>query len=69
MWMQPPSPRIVRDQAADVVVEGTLCDKLKTYYDRLTLNPAPDGLLQLTEALDAAFERGDLRCGSAGRST
>ncbi len=67
MWMPSPSPQIARDRPAEVAVEGALCDKLKTYYDRLALDPVPDSLLQLTEALDAAFERGDLRCGGVSR--
>ena len=45
-----------------------LGDPLKVYFDGLTAGPVPDHLLQLTEALEAAFDRGDLKCGrrSAG---
>jgi hypothetical protein len=41
--------------------------QLKTYFDRLTDGPTPERLLRLTEQLEAAFERGDLRCSAARR--
>ena len=37
-------------------------EQLKTYFDSLTLGPTPERLLRLTEMLEAAFDRGDLRC-------
>ena len=67
MWMQPPSPPVARDLAAAVPAEAPLGDKLKTYYDRLSSEPVPDGLARLTEALEAAFERGELRCNGVRR--
>ena len=45
-------------------IEEPLGDQLKTYFDKLTAGPVPDRLLRLTEALEAAFERGELRCDS-----
>ena len=39
--------------------------QLKSYFDNLTEGPIPDRLLRLTEQLEAAFERGDLRCAGA----
>lgn len=41
---------------------GLLGAHLKNYFDNATLSPAPDRLVYLTEALEAAFERGDLDC-------
>ena len=61
MWMQP----LAADAPLEPVstpVEEALGVKLKTYFDDLTSGPAPDGLMRLTEALDLAFERGDLGC-------
>ena len=42
--------------------------RLKVYFDGLTAGPVPDHLLKLTEALEAAFERGDLKCGRRSAS-
>lgn len=33
---------------------------LKTMFDNLTAGPMPDRLLQLADALEEAFQRGDL---------
>ncbi len=38
--------------------------QLKCYFDGLTQGPVPDRLLRLTEQLEAALERGELRCGA-----
>ncbi len=62
MWMQPPAAQITRDVSA-IPLEEVLGDQLKTYFDSLTAGPVPDRLLRLTEALEAAFERGELKCG------
>ena len=45
-----------------------LATRLKMYFDGLTAGPVPDHLLQLTEALEAALERGDLKCGRRSAS-
>jgi hypothetical protein len=37
-----------------------LGDELKTMFDSLTNGPLPDRLLQLADALEEAFNRGDL---------
>ena len=62
MWMQPPAAQILRESPV-ASLEQPLGDQLKTYFDNLTAGPAPDRLLRLTEALEAAFERGELQCG------
>ena len=62
MWMQPPAAQIPREPSA-ASLEQPLGDQLKTYFDSLTAGPVPDRLLRLTEALEAAFERGELQCG------
>ncbi|WP_174299573.1 NepR family anti-sigma factor [Caulobacter sp. S45] len=59
--MQPPAAQIPKESSA--FLEQPLGDQLKTYFDSLTSGPVPDRLLRLTEALEAAFERGDLQCG------
>jgi hypothetical protein len=41
--------------------------QLKGYFDRLTDGPTPERLLRLAEQLDAAFERGELRCAGSRR--
>ena len=43
-------------------------DQLKVYFDDLTNGPVPDRLLHLTEQLELAFERGELRCAAACRA-
>ena len=52
---------------------ATLCQplgrQLKTYFDGLTTGPVPDCLLRLTDQLEAALERGDLRCGGRAPKT
>ena len=48
--------------AADQELGPPLGARLKVYFDDLTAGPVPDHLLKLTEALEAAFERGDLKC-------
>ena len=63
MWMQPPAAQVPREPAV-AAIEEPLGDQLKTYFDKLTAGPVPDRLLRLTEALEAAFERGELRCDS-----
>ncbi len=69
MWMQPPAAQIPRDPPS-ASLEQPLGDQLKTYFDGLTAGPVPDRLLRLTEALEAAFERGELQCGDrASRRT
>ena len=62
MWMQPPAAQIPRDPPA-ASLEQPLGDQLKSYFDSLTSGPVPDRLMRLTEALEAAFERGELQCG------
>ena len=62
MWMQPPAAHIPRESPA-ASLEQPLGDQLKSYFDSLTAGPVPDRLLRLTEALEAAFERGELQCG------
>ncbi len=42
--------------------EEPLGAKLKSYFDHMALGPVPDRLIDLTEALEAAFDRGELRC-------
>ena len=66
MWMQPPAAQIPRESSA-ASVEQPLGDQLKTYFDSLTAGPVPDRLLRLTEALEAAFERGELQCGGRAK--
>ena len=61
MWMQPPAAQIPRESPT-ASLEQPLGDQLKTYFDDLTAGPVPDRLLRLTEALEAAFERGELQC-------
>ncbi len=63
MWMQAPAAHIPREPV-EAALEQPLGDQLKTYFDSLMAGPVPDRLLRLTEDLEAAFERGDLRCGS-----
>ena len=48
-----------------VDVDQPLGAQLKVYFDNLTNGPVPDRLLKLTEQLEAAFERGELRCCAA----
>ena len=71
--MQPPRAQIASipvsapaeaygDQAAS---DAPLGAQLKTYFDKLTTGPVPDRLMRLTEELEAAFERGELRCGAS----
>ena len=72
--MHPPNAGLSSAAAAnpDRGVEGgcdpdrPLGNQLKVYFDRLTDGPVPDRLMRLTEELEAAFERGDLRCDAAG---
>ena len=61
MWMQPPAGLAPRESPA-ASLEQPLGDQLKTYFDSLVAGPVPDRLLRLTEALEAAFERGELQC-------
>ncbi|MBE7220240.1 MAG: hypothetical protein INR64_17355 [Caulobacteraceae bacterium] len=42
-------------------VESSLGDRLKGYFDGLSRTPTPDHLLRLTDALEAALERGELK--------
>ena len=60
MWMQPFAAKITPEPSV-VRVEEALGAQLKSYFDDLTSGPVPDNLLRLTEALEAAFERGELR--------
>ena len=60
MWMQPLAAKIPQGPAV-VRVEEALGVQLKSYFDDLTSGPVPDSLLKLTEALEAAFERGELK--------
>ncbi len=62
MWMQASVAQSPRE-ASPAVSEQPLGEQLKTYFDGLTDGPVPDRLLRLTEALEAAFERGELHCG------
>ena len=62
MWMQPPAAQLPRASSA-APIEQPLGDQLKTYFDGLVAGPVPDRLLILTEALEAAFERGELQRG------
>jgi hypothetical protein len=39
---------------------GALGDELKSMFDTLISGPMPDRLLQLADALEEAFTRGDL---------
>ena len=67
MWMQPSTAR-VRTEWSEESEDGPLGEQLKSYFDGLTTSPVPDTLLRLTEALEAAFERGDLQCGKCRTS-
>ncbi len=46
--------------AVIATAEQPFGDQLKTYFDDLTAGPIPDRLARLTEALEQAFERGEL---------
>jgi hypothetical protein len=55
---------------ADTTADAALGDQLKSYFDDIVAGPVPDRLLKLTDALDQAFDRGELRCcnrGAGGR--
>jgi hypothetical protein len=74
--MQAPNAEVSRGVATAATEAGErgrdsdsqpLGAQLKVYFDNLTKGPVPDRLLRLTEQLEAAFERGDLRCGCARR--
>ena len=74
MLVQPFTARHPRErEMGDEVAGGEplgppLATRLKLYFDGLTQGPVPDHLLQLTEALEVAFERGDLKCGRRSAS-
>jgi hypothetical protein len=40
--------------------QARIGDELKTMFDTLTAGPLPDRLVQLADALDEAFRRGEL---------
>jgi hypothetical protein len=40
--------------------EAALGDQLKSYFDAIVAGPVPDRLLKLADALDQAFDRGEL---------
>ena len=42
--------------------DAALGDQLKSYFDAVVAGPVPDRLLKLADALDQAFDRGELRC-------
>ena len=67
MWMQPPAAHVPRDPSP-AAIEQPLGDKLKSYFGELTAGPVPDRLQRLTDALEAAFERGELRRGGSERA-
>jgi hypothetical protein len=60
-WIQ---PRVVSKGAEPppALPDEPLGDQLKSYFDRLTAGPVPDKLMRLTQALEEAFERGELSC-------
>jgi hypothetical protein len=57
-----PKDRLPMNENIVDTVSPPLGVQLKTYFDRMTEGPAPDRLVRLAEQLDAAFERGELRC-------
>ncbi len=62
MWMSPLASTISREPST-AHTDQPLGEQLKTHFDSLTVEPLPDRLLRLTEALEAAFERGEFQCG------
>ena len=60
MWMQRAASQLPGNPAP--VLDEPIGEQLKTYFDSLTSGPTPERLLRLTELLEAAFDRGELRC-------
>ena len=60
MWMQRAPTQPLLRPAPDM--DEPLGEQLKCYFDSLTEGPTPERLVRLTEMLEAAFDRGDLRC-------
>lgn len=56
-----PEAGVGRNEGGDLPLGA----QLKVYFGQLTDGPVPDRLLRLTEQLEAAFERGEFRCGGA----
>ena len=61
MWLQPLAAKTPRERSVGLI-EDPLGEQLKSYFDAMTSGPTPDCLLRLTEALETAFERGELQC-------
>jgi hypothetical protein len=60
--------RIVQPQwRPGMIVHQQLGGELKTVFDGLTAAPLPDKLMQLADALEEAFQRGDLFEARPGR--